>query len=135
VRWELRPRRFLHTTEFLWQEGHTAHVSVEEARTFALRILVEVYEQVMRDVMAIPVFTGSWGASTRLLGALIMTHGDDGGLRLPPALAPIQVVLVVIKDERGATEHARRLAAELAACGTRVELDDPEVEAIVARAY
>jgi prolyl-tRNA synthetase len=184
VRWELRPRLFLRTTEFLWQEGHTAHVSAEEARTFALRILVDVYEQVMRDVMAIPVFTGcktdrekfagalrswtcegvmrdgkalemgtshelgqnfsrafgtlftdrdgqqrhpwqtSWGASTRLLGALIMAHGDDRGLRLPPAVAPIQVVLVVIKDDHGATDHARRLAAQLAARGTRVELDD-----------
>jgi prolyl-tRNA synthetase len=184
VRWELRPRLFLRTTEFLWQEGHTAHVSAEEARTFALRILVEVYEQVMRDVMGIPVFTGcktdrekfagalrswtcegvmrdgkalqmgtshelgqnfsrpfgtlftdrdgqqrhpwqtSWGASTRLVGALIMAHGDDRGLRLPPALAPIQVVLVVVNDEPGATEHARRLATELAARGTRVHLDD-----------
>lgn len=183
VRWELRPRLFLRTTEFLWQEGHTAHVSAEEARTFALRILTEVYEQVMRDVMAIPVFTGcktdrekfagalrswtceglmrdgkalqmgtshelgqnfsrafgtlftdrdgrprhpwqtSWGASTRLLGALIMAHGDDVGLRLPPALAPIQVVLVVIKDEHGATEHARSLAAALTARGVRVEVD------------
>ena len=184
VRWELRPRLFLRTTEFLWQEGHTAHISAEEARTFALTILTDVYEQVMRDVMAIPVFTGSktdrerfagalrswtcegvmrdgkalqmgtshelgqnfsrafgtlftdrdgqqrhpwqasWGASTRLLGALIMAHGDDRGLRLPPILAPIQVVLVLIKDEPDAIEHARRLAAELRARGTRVEVDD-----------
>jgi prolyl-tRNA synthetase len=184
VRWEMRPRLFLRTTEFLWQEGHTAHTSAEEARAFALRILTQVYEEVMRDVMAIPVFTGckterekfagalrtwtcegvmrdgkalqmgtshelgqnfsrafgtlftdrdgeqrhpwqtSWGATTRLLGALIMAHGDDRGLRLPPALAPVQAVLVVIKDEHGAVEQARRLAAELGAHGVRVEVDD-----------
>src|SRR3954463_9734539 len=171
VRWELRPRLFLRTTEFLWQEGHTAHASAEEAHEFALHILDEVYAGVMRDEMAVPVYTGlktdrekfagavrswtcegvmrdgkalqmgtshelgqafskafgtsftdrdgqqrhpwqtSWGASTRLLGALIMVHGDDSGLRLPPRLAPVQVVVVVVKDESGAAERGRALAA------------------------
>jgi prolyl-tRNA synthetase len=184
VRWELRPRLFLRTTEFLWQEGHTAHETPDEARAFALRILTDVYEEVMRDVMAVPVFTGrktdrerfagavcswtcegvmrdgkalqmgtshelgqgfskafgtlftdrdgqqrhpwqtSWGASTRLLGALIMVHGDDNGLRLPPRLAPAQVVVIVVKDENGVAQRARQLAAELAGHGVRVELDD-----------
>jgi prolyl-tRNA synthetase len=184
VRWELRPRIFLRTTEFLWQEGHTAHVSESEARAFALHVVTRIYEEVMRDVMAIPVFTGrktererfagavrswtcegvmrdgkalqmgtshelgqgfsrafgtlytdrdgvqrhpwqtSWGASTRLLGALIMVHGDDRGLRLPPLVAPVQVAVVVIKDEGGAGERARALAGELADGGVRVEVDD-----------
>src|SRR5437867_1810872 len=140
VRWELRPRLFLRTTEFLWQEGHTAHVSEEDARNYALQILREVYEDTMVNIIGVPVRVGrktererfagattswtcegmmrdgkalqmgtshelgqnfskafgtlfldengeqvyawqtSWGASTRLLGALIMTHGDDAGL-------------------------------------------------------
>jgi prolyl-tRNA synthetase len=184
VRWELRPRLFLRTTEFLWQEGHTAHETADEAGAFALRILTDAYEEVMRDVMAVPVFTGrktdrekfagavrswtcegvmrdgralqmgtshelgqgfskafgtfftdrdgqqrhpwqtSWGASTRLLGALIMVHGDDSGLRLPPRLAPVHVVVVVVKDENSAAQRARELASELAGGGARVELDD-----------
>ncbi|MGH9115922.1 MAG: aminoacyl--tRNA ligase-related protein, partial [Acidimicrobiales bacterium] len=142
VRWELRPRLFLRTSEFLWQEGHTAHATEAEAREYALRILRDVYADTMVDVLAIPVLTGhktarerfagatrtwtceammgdgkalqmgtshelgqnfarafgiqysssegaqeyvwqtSWGASTRLVGALIMAHGDDAGLRL-----------------------------------------------------
>jgi prolyl-tRNA synthetase len=184
VRWELRPRLFLRTTEFLWQEGHTAHETADEARAFALRILTDAYEAVMRDVMAIPVFTGlkteqerfagairtwtceavmrdgkalqmgtshelgtnfseafgtkfldregkqqppwqtSWGATTRLVGALIMVHGDDAGLRLPPKVAPKQVVVVLVKEGDGAEEHAPKLAQELTARGLRVELDD-----------
>jgi prolyl-tRNA synthetase len=184
VRWELRPRLFLRTTEFLWQEGHTAHETREEARAFALRILTDVYAEVMRDVMAVPVVTGrktdrekfagatcswtcegvmrdgkalqmgtshelgqgfskafgtyysgrdgnrhhpwqtSWGASTRLLGALIMVHGDDNGLRLPPRVAPTQVVVVAVKAGAGVTEAAAGLTRELAAAGFRVECDD-----------
>jgi len=184
VRWELRPRLFLRTTEFLWQEGHTAHETLAQARAVALEILTDVYAEVMRDIMAVPVFTGlktrretfagavrswtcegvmrdgkalqmgtshelgqnfskafgtlytdregaqqhpwqtSWGASTRLVGALIMAHGDDHGLRLPPAVAPQQVAVVVVKDEGGAVEHARAIAAELRGCGVRTALDD-----------
>jgi prolyl-tRNA synthetase len=183
VRWELRPRLFLRTTEFLWQEGHTAHVDAEEAEAFALRILTEVYEAVMRDVMAIPVFTGSktdrekfagalrswtceglmrdgkalqmgtshelgqnfarvfgidyldadgatqlcwttsWGSSTRMVGGLIMAHGDDDGLRLPPRLAPVQTVVLLVRDEEGAGDRAAALAAELADAGVRAQLD------------
>ena len=183
VRWELRPRLFLRTTEFLWQEGHTAHATEADARSYALRILTEVYRDFMAEVLAIPVLTGrktdserfagatvtwtcegmmgdgkalqmatshelgqnfarvfgteytdehgeqqhvwqtSWGASTRLMGALIMAHGDDQGLRLPPAIAPIQVVVLVVRDEEGAGAAAASLVGELAAAGVRVELD------------
>jgi prolyl-tRNA synthetase len=66
----------------------------------------------------------SWGVSTRLVGALIMGHGDDAGLRVPPALAPIQAVVVLVRDEEGAGERAAALAAELRGAGVRVELDD-----------
>jgi prolyl-tRNA synthetase len=184
VRWELRPRLFLRTTEFLWQEGHTAHETSDEARAFALRVLTDVYAEVMRDVMAVPVYTGrktdrerfagatcswtcegmmrdgkalqmgtshelgqafskafgtfysgrdgnrhhpwqtSWGASTRLLGALIMVHGDDNGLRLPPRVAPTQVVVLAIKDGPGVMETAASLTRELEAAGLRVDCDD-----------
>ncbi|HXW35500.1 MAG TPA: proline--tRNA ligase [Acidimicrobiales bacterium] len=184
VRWELRPRLFLRTTEFLWQEGHTAHASESDARAFALRILNDVYADFMVNVLAVPVITGfktererfagasmtwtceammrdgkalqmgtshelgqnfarafditylddegetvhawqtSWGVSTRLMGALVMTHGDDAGLRVPPLVAPVQVVVLVVKDECGASDRARALVDELAACGMRAELDD-----------
>ena len=184
VRWELRPRLFLRTTEFLWQEGHTAHVDPDEAQRFARQILTDVYRSVMVDVMAIPVITGlktrresfagavrswtcegimrdrkalqmgtshelgqnfskafdiaytdaegeqrtpwqtSWGASTRLLGALIMAHGDDHGLRLPPRLAATQLVVLLVDDRDGAGETAVRLRDELLATGVRAVLDD-----------
>ena len=184
VRWEMRTRLFLRTTEFLWQEGHTAHGTEEEARRFALRILTDVYRDFMVQEMGLPVLVGyktaaerfpgatdtwtcegmmrdgkalqmgtshelgqnfarafdtmfsdetgqrayvwqtSWGASTRLMGALIMGHGDDAGLRLPPRLAPIQVVVLVVRAEDGAGERAAALAAELAGAGLRVRLDD-----------
>ncbi|HML00420.1 MAG TPA: proline--tRNA ligase [Acidimicrobiales bacterium] len=183
VRWELRPRLFLRTTEFLWQEGHTAHATEEEARVFALRVLDEVYRDFMVEVMGVPVLTGrktpkerfagaettwtcegmmrdgkalqmgtshelgqnfakafditflddsgessyawqtSWGASTRLMGALVMAHGDDAGLRLPPRLAPIQVVVLAVRAEEGTAEAAQRLADELRAAHVRVEVD------------
>ena len=183
VRWELRPRLFLRTTEFLWQEGHTVHESEEDAHRYALRILDEVYRDFMVDVLAVPVLTGrktererfagatttwtceammadgkalqmgtshelgqnfsrafgiefqsrtgestygwqtSWGVSTRLVGGLVMAHGDDSGLRLPPRLAPIQVVVVLVRDENGTGPAADRLATELAGAGHRVELD------------
>lgn len=166
VRWEMRPRIFLRTTEFLWQEGHTAHATEPEARQYARRILRDVYEDFMRNILAMPVIVGrktarerfagaantmtcegimrdakalqmgtshelkqrfsqafdiaystadgtrdhcwttSWGASTRMLGGLIMCHGDDFGLVLPPALAPVQVVVVVVKESDGAVTRA-----------------------------
>jgi prolyl-tRNA synthetase len=184
VRWELRPRLFLRTSEFLWQEGHTAHATREEAHTYALRILDEVYEQTMLEQLAIPVYRGrkterekfagaeiswscegvmrdgkalqmgtshelgqnfarafgiqfsddegqlrhvwqtSWGASTRLLGAMIMVHGDDQGLRVPPRLAPIQVVVMTARAGEGVSESAKTLVDDLGRRGVRVELDD-----------
>jgi len=183
VRWEMRTRLFLRTTEFLWQEGHTAHATQADAQAYALRILHEVYRDFAVEVLGVPVLLGvksprerfagavntytieammgdgkalqmgtshdlgqnfakafditfqddagatvnawqtSWGVSTRLVGALIMSHGDDAGLRLPPRLAPVQVVVLVARDEDGAGERAAAIAAELGAAGLRVELD------------
>ena len=186
VRWEKRPRLFLRTTEFLWQEGHTAHETADEAVAEARRILLEVYRDAAESVLALPVRVGrkseserfagavetycmeglmrdrkalqagtshylgqnfakaygvkflgregveafaeatSWGVSTRLVGGVIMTHGDDRGLRMPPLLAPVQVVIVPIhkSDEERATvtEATRRLVAGLH--GVRVKVDD-----------
>ncbi len=182
VRWELRPRLFLRTTEFLWQEGHTAHATWEEAQVETLRILVDVYDDVIRNVLAIPslrgrkteaekfpgaestyalealmrdgkalqmgtshhlgqnfarafditfsdengqtqyAWTTSWGVSTRTIGGLVMAHGDDRGLRLPPRVAPVQAVVLAVKDET--REAARNLVGELAAAGVRARLDD-----------
>jgi len=182
VRWELRPRLFLRTTEFLWQEGHTAHATADEARDYARRILHEAYEDLMVNVLAIPVVVGrktarerfagavntlacealmrdgkalqmgtshefgqnfatafgidflsatgqretvwttSWGTSTRMIGGLIMVHGDDDGLRLPPVLAPVQVVVMAVKAD--VTEAAHALGAELRTAGVRVAVDD-----------
>jgi prolyl-tRNA synthetase len=185
VRWELRPRIFLRTTEFLWQEGHTAHTTEADARQYARRILQDVYEDFMRNVLAIPVIVGrktvkerfagaantmtcegimrdgkalqmgtshelgqrfsrasdigyssaegttelcwttSWGASTRMLGGLIMCHGDDYGLVLPPALAPVQAVVVVAKESDGAVARAAAgIADQLRERGIRTRLDD-----------
>ena len=186
VRWEMRTRLFLRTAEFLWQEGHTAHVSESEAEEETLRML-GVYRTFMEDWMAMPVLTGrktdaerfagalrtyscealmqdnralqagtshnlgqnfakqfelkfqdeaggesyawntSWGVSTRLVGGLVMTHGDDAGLVLPPMLAPIHVVVVPIyrsDDERGAVlEKAEAVAGALRDNGLRVRID------------
>jgi prolyl-tRNA synthetase len=185
VRWELRPRLFLRTTEFLWQEGHTAHVDETDAMAETLRML-ELYAEVASDVAAIPVITGektagerfpgavgtysieammrdgkalqsgtshylgtnfakafditfqdaagelrhchttSWGVSTRMIGAVIMAHGDDAGLVLPPRLAPHQVVIVPIGVKDDSTEvgdAADRLARECSAQGVRVHID------------
>jgi prolyl-tRNA synthetase len=167
VRWEMRTRLFLRTTEFLWQEGHTAHATEAEAREETLKML-EVYRRFAEEVMALPVVKGkktekekfkgavdtysieammqdgkalqagtshylgenfarafevmyqaddktrryvhatSWGVSTRLIGALIMAHSDDQGLILPPALAPVQVVVVPIYRKEG--ERSKVLA-------------------------
>jgi prolyl-tRNA synthetase len=183
VRWELRPRVFLRTTEFLWQEGHTAHASEADARAYARRILFDVYEDFMVNVLAIPVYVGaktererfagatftyclegmmgdgkslqmgtshelgqnfarafdttfsdengeqqlvwttSWGTSTRMVGGLIMAHGDDNGLRVPPALAATQAVVLLVKDDDGAGDAAARITNDLRAAGVRVELD------------
>jgi prolyl-tRNA synthetase len=184
VRWELRPRTFLRTTEFLWQEGHTAHASEADARDYARKILHEVYEDFMVNVLAMPVIPGrktvgerfagatntmtleammgdgkalqmgtshelgqnfakafditysssaggvehawttSWGSTTRMIGGLIMVHGDDNGLRLPPRLAPIQVQVMVVKAGEGVIEAATKLRDDLKAAGIRVALDD-----------
>jgi prolyl-tRNA synthetase len=184
VRWELRPRLFLRTTEFLWQEGHTAHATEHEARAFALQILHDVYESVMVDVLGVPVLVGaktererfsgavttwtceammrdgkalqmgtshelgqnfarvfgttfldesgqevhvwqtSWGVSTRLMGALVMAHGDDAGLRVPPRIAPIQVVVLLVREDEAARQAATALAARLTGAGLRTHLDD-----------
>ena len=188
VRWELRPRLFLRTTEFLWQEGHTAHESEDEAVAEARTILLRVYRRVAEDVLAMPVLVGrktpserfagavetltvealmrdgkalqagtshylgqnfsraygvrfvdrdgrerephatSWGASTRLVGGLIMCHGDDRGLRLPPRLAPYQVVIVPISrdDDPRVADLVRRSLAELRRRRVRVHIDDRE---------
>ncbi|WP_225878547.1 proline--tRNA ligase [Spongiactinospora rosea] len=186
VRWELRPRMFLRTTEFLWQEGHTAHADEADAMRETM-LALDIYAEVARDIAAIPVVPGektpgerfagavrtftiegmmrdgkalqagtshymgtnfakafeiqytseagrlelchttSWGMSTRMLGGVIMTHGDDKGLVLPPALAPHQVVIVPIgRGEQGeqTLAAARELAGRLKAAGVRAHVDD-----------
>jgi prolyl-tRNA synthetase len=189
VRWEMRTRPFLRTTEFLWQEGHTAHATREEAESETLTML-EVYRAFVEDYLAIPLVFGrksaaerfpgaedtytiealmpdgralqcgtshylgqnfakafeirfldesnqlqhphqtSWGVSTRLLGAIIMTHGDDQGLRLPPTVASIQVVVVPIWRKAEEAERvlaaARLMTESLANAGLRVKLDERE---------
>ncbi|MER6627787.1 proline--tRNA ligase [Streptomyces sp. NPDC000987] len=184
VRWELRPRLFLRTTEFLWQEGHTAHATFEEARDFAAHIHRRVYEDFMVNVLAMDVVPGrktarerfagavntltlegmmgdgkalqmatshelgqnfakafdtrylskdgrqelvwqtSWGSTTRMIGALVMMHGDDNGLRVPPRLAPTQVVVVAVKDDDAVVAAVRGIGDRLRAAGLRVTVDD-----------
>ncbi|HEX9258801.1 MAG TPA: proline--tRNA ligase [Acidimicrobiales bacterium] len=186
VRWELRPRLFLRTTEFLWQEGHTCHATYDDAKAYAERILWEVYADFMVEVLAIPVLPGrktarerfpgaintltceammadgkalqmgtshelgqnfakvfgtqyssesgslehvwqtSWGVSTRMVGGLVMCHGDDAGLRLPPAIAPVQVVVLPVRNDPPVLEAATSLVDELRQHGVRVELDARE---------
>ncbi len=189
MRWEMRTRMFLRTSEFLWQEGHTAHATHTEAKEEVNRML-DVYRDSLHDILAVPVIRGiktanerfagavetrtieammqdgkalqcgtshdlgqnfgkafdvqfqnaegereyvwqtSWGVSTRLIGALIMSHSDDDGLVLPPKLAPIHVAIVPIyrkEHERVAVlEAANRIAGELRADGLTVEVDDRE---------
>lgn len=189
VRWELRTRPFLRTTEFLWQEGHTAHATAEEAEAETMQML-EVYADFAVNDAAIPVIRGrktdrekfagamhtytieammrdkkalqsgtshnlgqnfakafdikfldqnnesqypwttSWGLSTRMVGAIVMTHGDDKGLRLPPKVAPIQVVIVPIfktDDERSVVmETVDRSSKELSNAAIRVHVDRRE---------
>jgi prolyl-tRNA synthetase len=187
VRWELRTRPFLRTTEFLWQEGHTAHATQDEAEAETLQMLdayadfaiteaaipvikgrksnierfagaLRTYtiEGMMRDTRALQsgtshnlgqnfakafdikyldeqneqqyCWTTSWGMSTRMVGAIIMAHGDDQGLRLPPKVAPYQVVAIPIfrkEEEAGPVmETLMRIVADLRAAGVRVHVDD-----------
>jgi len=190
VRWEKRPRLFLRTTEFLWQEGHTAHATAEEALEEARRML-DIYADFAEKVLAIPVIKGrktpserfagavetftietllmdgkalqagtshflgqnfakafdvkyltaenkleyvwatSWGVSTRLIGALILSHGDEKGLILPPQVAPIQVVIIPVwknaEEQTQTTQKAHELARKLIDLGVRVKVDaDPQ---------
>lgn len=191
VRWEMRTRLFLRTAEFLWQEGHTAHATKDEAIEEA-ELMMNVYAQFAENYMAIPVIKGtkteserfagaletyciealmqdgkalqagtshflgqnfakafdvkfaakdgtldyvwatSWGVSTRLMGALVMTHSDDNGLVLPPNLAPDQVVIVPIyrsEEEFAAVDvEAKRLMKELRAKGIRVKYDNRDTQ-------
>jgi prolyl-tRNA synthetase len=184
VRWEMRPRLFLRTSEFLWQEGHTAHVDFPDSRAFARRILHEVYKEFMVNVLAMPVVPGrktvkerfagatctytlegmmrdgkalqmgtthefsenfarafnikfasatgeqefcnttSWGSSSRMVGGMIMCHGDDDGLRVPPRLAPIQALVVAVTAGEGVIAAAYKLRDALRDVGVRVGLDD-----------
>ena len=187
VRWEMRTRLFLRTAEFLWQEGHTAHATKDEALE-ETKQMIDVYARFVQDFMAIPVIKGtktagetfagavttyciealmqdgkalqagtshflgqnfadafdvkfatkegklekvwatSWGVSTRLMGALIMTHSDDNGLVLPPKLAPHQVVIVPIyrsdEQQEEVVKKARSIKAQLESADIRVKLDD-----------
>ena len=187
VRWEMRTRLFLRTAEFLWQEGHTAHATKEEAIDETIQ-MNQIYAKFVEDFMGIPVIQGtkseserfagaietyciealmqdgkalqagtahflgqnfakafdvkfankeggldyvwatSWGVSTRLMGALIMTHSDDKGLVLPPNLAPLQVVIVPIykgdEQKNEILNHSKKLYEDLNAAGIRVKLDD-----------
>ena len=188
MRWEMRTRLFLRTSEFLWQEGHTAHATREGAEERA-QMMLKVYAKFAEECMAVPVIQGvkseterfagaldtytieammqdgkalqsgtshflgqnfgkafevqflnkdnqaeyawatSWGVSTRLMGALIMTHSDDNGLVLPPALAPTQVVIIPIaKPEQlpAINEKAEALMAQLKALGISVKYDNAD---------
>ncbi len=189
VRWEMRPRLFLRTTEFLWQEGHTAHATAQEAQEETMRML-DIYADFAINEAAIPVikgrkstqekfagaersytieammgnkwalqsgtshnlgqnfakafdikfldekndlqycYTTSWGVSTRMVGGIVMAHGDDTGLRLPPRLAPIQVVVVPIwkTDEQKTLvmETIAQITEKLTTAAVRVHIDSRE---------
>ncbi len=186
VRWEKTTRPFLRAVEFLWQEGHTAHATAEEAKQETIDIL-NTYAEFCENVLAIPVLKGrktekekfagaketysiealmhdgkalqagtshyfgdgfakafdiqytdanntmqyvhqtSWGVTIRLIGALIMVHGDDNGLVLPPAVAPYQTVIVpIMQRKEGVLEKAREVKESLKAAGIRVILEDSE---------
>ncbi|MGW2350356.1 proline--tRNA ligase [Actinacidiphila glaucinigra] len=183
VRWEMRSRLFLRTSEFLWQEGHTAHATYEDAREYAAMIHRDVYGDFMTEVLGIDVVLGrktarerfagaintltlegmmgdgkalqlgtshelgtnfakafntsylskegqqelvwqtSWGVSTRMVGGLIMSHGDDNGLRVPPRLAPVQAVVLAIKGDDAVVAKVREIGDRLKAAGLRVQVD------------
>lgn len=187
VRWERRPRLFLRTTEFLWQEGHSCHATSKEANAKAIEML-DVYEQFIKECLCIPAVKGvktsaerfagaletytiealmqdgkalqagtshhlgqnfsksfnimyadkknilqyvwqtSWGMSTRLIGAIIMTHGDDQGLVLPPKVAPYSIVMIPISnlasEKKKIDEFVEKLSAQIAASGVSFLRDD-----------
>ena len=187
VRWEMRTRLFLRTTEFLWQEGHTAHETDEEAEKETLKIL-DIYQKLSEDHLAMPVLTGiktdsekfagaektysieammgdkralqagtshnlgqnfakafgvtfqdrenkeehvyatSWGVSTRLVGGVVMVHGDDNGLVLPPKIAPIQVIVIPIaktdEDKKTIMNHVDNIVSQCLEKGIRVKVDN-----------
>ncbi len=188
VRWEKTTRPFLRTTEFLWQEGHTAHATAEEAQEETIKML-NVYADFCRDVLAIPVIKGektakerfagakatytieslmhdgkalqsgtshnfgdgfakafeiqytdknnqlqyvhqtSWGTTTRLIGAIIMVHGDNSGLVLPPKIAPTQVIMIPIAQHKeGVLQKAEELKTMLSSVA-RIKLDDSDKSA------
>ncbi len=183
LRWEKTTRPFLRTSEFLWQEGHTAHASEAEAREETIKML-NVYKKFFEDCLAIPVFTGiktekekfagavetygleammldgkslqagtshylgqnfakafnmkfldsdgelkyaystSWGTSTRMIGALVMAHGDQRGLKLPPVVAPVQVIVIPVAQHKdGVKEKAQEIVDKLVSLGIRAEAD------------
>ena len=187
-RWEKKTLPFLRTSEFLWQEGHTAHADEEDARRRTMKML-DIYKEVVEGVLAVPVYEGqktpserfagavdtysieammkdgkavqagtshymgtkfaeafdikyltkenehvhahttSWGVSTRLIGSLIMTHGDEQGLVLPPKVAPTQVVLIPVgpwKKNPAILEKLEELQQQLKAAGLRVKIDDTD---------
>ncbi len=197
VRWEKRPRAFLRTTEFYWQEGHTAHVTKQEAEE-EVQMMLQEYVNLAQNYLAIPVIKGrktkyeqfpgaeatytfeaflidgkalqmgtshlllqtfahafemkfqnqdgsisypyltSWGTTTRLVGAVIASHGDERGLILPPKIAPIQVVIVpIIKKETKdqVFSYVEKLAKDLIASGVKVKIDADEVQSPGAKFY
>ena len=186
VRWEKTTRPFLRSREFLWQEGHTAHATAEEAKARTIQML-NVYANFCEEVLAIPVIKGrktdkekfagaeatytieslmhdgkalqsgtshncgdgfakafdiqytdkdntlkyvhqtSWGMTTRMIGAIIMVHGDNSGLKLPPRIAPVQVMIIPIRqDAAGVLDKAQEVLASLKASEIRVKIDDSE---------
>jgi prolyl-tRNA synthetase len=198
VRWEMRPRPFIRTTEFFWQEGHTAHATQQEANDEAYMMLQE-YQNLCTEFLAIPVITGrksdsekfpgavftltfeglmqdgkalqmgtshmlsqsfahsfemkfqdqngnlsypyltSWGATTRLIGAVIMVHGDAKGLVIPPRIAPIQVVIIPIlrkgHDNQPVLDKVAQIKQELEAKGVKVHVDADDSKSPGAKFY
>ncbi len=192
VRWEMRPRLFLRTTEFLWQEGHTVHETEAEARE-ETKLILDLYERFVRDHLAVPVFTGekseserfpgavqtlsieamvqdrraiqagtshflgqnfarasgiqfqnrqgkqefgwttSWGMSTRLIGTLIMMHGDDDGIILPPRIAPTQIVILPVAPKEETRAKVIEACDNLAARLRDIRYADAPIEVIVDR--
>ena len=192
VRWEMRPRLFLRTTEFLWQEGHTVHETEAEARA-ETRLILDLYERFVRDHLAVPVFTGaksesekfpgavetmtleamvqdrkaiqagtshflgqnfarasgiqfqnregkqefgwttSWGMTTRLVGTLVMMHGDDDGLVLPPRIAPTQIVILPIAPKEQTRAAVFEACDKLAARLRETRYADLPIEVLVDR--